>query len=379
MKKLLKMLSLTMLLILSIGCQRKELEDPYQFLAHIPISIDWSESLVDVDDVAHVSIYLYPSDGGEPLTYLSADIYFNLIQVPIGEYSVLIFNDLVDNVKGVGFDGVSSYTNHSVNAVEDLSSTTSYYNRADNERLLTEHSRMASWYLDELIVDESMVEYTRSDAFEVYIEDVRSKSKSKSKSESESKSDGEGVESRSDDDVIPLPESKSEITKSTTKAIEELSNVVTQPETSVFDVRVRVYNLNASMYFKAIVKGTASGSYLSNDGKITHEGLTNIYYLEIDNQEYDDPDSGVDGYVNFTLNNFGRVATSERYYIDFCIIQKTGVLKEFVRDVTDQVVASDSAWITIDLTDELNAIMLDEYTGGGFSVDGWDDDEVVYL
>ncbi len=370
---------LVLLLTLALqSCQRQELEDPYQYLAYIPISMDWSNSLLDLDEVGNVSIYFYPSGGGEPIVKTSGDLYYKLVELPVGSYRVLIFNDLINNIKGVEFNNHTSYDDFRVNFIEDTTTTPTYYQMEEQDALATEHSRVAAWYLDELVVDATMVEYTRSEEFEEYIAQVRSKSESKSAAVTK-----EGSSSSDDEEPLVLPTSKSaEITKSATKALEDLSNVVPDPETTILSVKVRVENLNNAQYIETTIKGTAAGTYLGSDAAHTVDEQTLVYDMVVTNREYDDPSYGVDGYVNFSLNTFGRVDDDEEYTIYFYVVLQNGELLEFERDVTEQFITSEGGTIEINLGDEDDTEMgieLPEYSEAGFDVSGWDDSVDVYL
>ncbi|MFI3281783.1 MAG: DUF5119 domain-containing protein [Rikenellaceae bacterium] len=363
----------------TFACVRQELEDPYQYLAHIPIGIDWSESLLDMDQVGNVSIYFYPKDGSARIEKLSDDLYYNLVELPIGEYSVLIFNDLINNVSGVSFNNASTCDQFSVNLMQTDPSTPTFYDLATGEVLAGAHSRMASWYLDEFIVDDSMVEYTRSTDFDEYIATVRSKSSKSNQSDSkgdEGDDEAQGGESSKSDES----DSKSDDeTKSTSKAIEEISNVVPQPVTSIVNVTVRVENLNNTQTFETLLRGTANGSLLAANTNIAVEGQTHLYHTIVANRSYDDPDNGIDGTVTFSHNTFGREPTDESYSITFEILLQSGKLCEFERDVTDQVVSQDGKIIEIDLTGDDELITLPEYSEAGFNVGDWDNDVQVYL
>lgn len=353
-----------------ISCQRKELEEPYQYLAYIPVSIDWDESLLELESVANVSIYFYPTDGSAIVKKLSDDIYFNVVELPVGEYRVLIFNDLVNNVSGLSYNNESSYDEFSVHITEGDSSTPYYYDLTDDEVLVTAHSRMATWTMDEFIVDDAMIEYTRSNDFDEYIELVRTKSKSRS---------ADADIDEDSDEIISLPDSKSTlVTKSMTSSLEDLSSVITQPLTTVLNIRVRVLNLNNAMTFETIMKGTANGAYFTQGENIVTD-KTHLYHMIVTDREYDDPAYGIDGYVNFSHNTFGRVPDNEKYIITFHITVQSGELYEFERDITDLVRAYDGGTIDIDLTLGDDIISLPSISEPGFNVNDWGDDVVIYL
>ncbi len=378
MSKMIARISALIIATTLLSCNRQELVDPYKYLAYIPVSTDWSDSQLDMSEVGNVSIYFYPTGGGEPVIKISNNLNFNLVELPVGEYSVLIFNDMVDNIKGVNFSNESSYDNFSVGTIEEgVTLPTFYAIDSSVERLATQHSRVASWSMDEFTVDETMIEYTRSTEFDSYIAEVRSRSESRGDYTS-SKSDSEGASTR-----VELPESKSvEVTKAMTKSLEELSNVEVAPLTTIVNISVRVINLNNAMTIETVLKGTASGSYFTQEQNISDDGRSQLYFLEVSDREYDDPTNGIDGYINFSHNTFGRVAEDEEYTLFFDITTQTGDVVTFERDITDAILTNieENCTIEIDLEVENDGVItLDPYEEAGFSVDGWEDDVTLYL
>ncbi len=373
------LISLAIAAAIALSCQRKEIEPSSLFYAHIPISLDWSNSLLDLSDVGNVSIYFYPVDGGDPVVNFSSDLYYKLVELPIGEYNVLVFNDLVYNIKGVDFDSPTSYDDFTVSYVEN-NIMPNFYDMAADEVLSTEHSRVASWSYEGFGVDISMVEYTRSTEFESYIEEVRSKSISRRSATSSSDGSSSDAVLVEEDYTIELPVTKTTLTKSATRALEEFSNVVPEPVTTILDFRVRVLNLNNAAVFETSVRGMTKGAYLSSREKFAKDDNPLIYNTTVTNREYDDPDYGIDGYVNFSLNTFGRVQSDdENYSISFRVILHTGEMASYERDITDQMISGSGGTIDIDLTDSETLISLTEYSEPGFGVTGWGDDVIINL
>lgn len=376
MKKYLVCMLTAVMLMLVVSCHRQKLEEPYMYLSHIPVSIDWDESLLDMKQVGNVSLYFYPKNGGEPIVKVSDDLYYNLIELPIGEYSVLIFNDMINNVVGVSYLDEKVYDNFSVNMREKVNHVPGFYEPASEEVFVTPHSRMAGWSLGELVVDESLVEYTRSEEFKDYIAAVKSRAETR-RASSKGSPDLSGEDTKAT--RIPMPECSVEITKASEEALEELSNISMQPRTTVIQYRVRVVNLNSAMTFKVFMKGSATGVSLAHDENIPADDTRNVYDLTVANREYDNPDKGIDGYVNFSLNTFGREPRDEKYELSFRVVLQTGELKEFERDITEQMKSQDGHVININLSTDDELLTLPEYTKAGFNVNGWGDDITIYL
>ncbi len=371
---------ITTIAILSVSsCHRQELEDPNLFLAHIPVSIDWTESLLSMKQVGNVSLYFYPKGGGEPIVKVSDNLYYNLIELPIGEYSVLVFNDMVNNVVGVSYQDDAAFDRFSVNMIQTKNYVPGFYEIGANEVIVTPHSRMGGWCLDKLIVDESVVRYTRSEAFKGYIMKLKSRA---SAMMAAVKLDSNVSGSNKEDISVkaPIPPFSNDITKASLEALNDLSDVVIQPKTTVIDYRVRVENLNSAMQIKVYMKGNAKGTYLAKGDNISADKPSrNVYELMVANREYDNPDKGIDGYINFNLTTFGREPMDEKYELSFVVVLQTGEIKTYERDITNQMVLESGKKIKIELIDKDNLLTLPVSSDAGFNVDGWGDDIIVNL
>ncbi len=366
MKKYITSLLSTILLLFASACHRQELDEPNLFMAHVPIVIDWSESLLNMKRVGNVSLYFYPKDGGEPVVKVSDDLYYNIVQLPIGEYSVLVFNDMIYNVAGMSYLNEESYNHFSVNRVKHGSFEPGFYELCPNEFIVTPHNRMASWRMDHFMVDHSLVQYTRSPAFKGYVAQVRERAATKAPASSV--------------DRIPMPDWSAHITKTSVEELTKLSSIVIQPQTTVINYRVRVKNLNNAMQFKVYMKGSATGTYLAQDVNISSgKDSRNVYDMLVANREYDNPNKGIDGYVNFSLNTFGREDVEEKYELHFIVVLQSGEIKKFDRDITDQMMLDDDRIIKIELVEEHNLLTLPANSEAGFNVDGWGDDIIIYL
>lgn len=385
MRQMRKYLFMLCTIAASISCERQELEDPYQYLAHIPININWEESLMDLDLVGNVSIYFYPDDGGAPIVKLSDNIYYNMVKLPMGRYSILIFNDLADNIKGIKIFDIDRYTTGNANIIKGDPTTPRYYELADNEVLATPHGRVASWHMDSFVVDEELIKYTRSYEFEKFIAQVKSRA---------------GFSKATDNTVISMPAIAKDIDDEQTKSLEELTNVMMQPETTIVNVRVRIENLNNAMIIETILRGTANGAMLTTDESIVVANERPIYHQIVKNRTYDDPKNGIDGYIHYTHNTFGRVEDDEQYILIFKIILQTGAMSEYEIDVTDDFISANGRTVNIEIGDFDNPdkpldpdkpvipddpdekpkdpIVLPPFSSAGFNVGDWNN-ETVYL
>lgn len=359
----------TALLVWASGCQRQEIESPDLFLAYIPISIDWSESNMPDGYVANVTSYFYPKSGGSPYKQISGDIGLVVMELPIGEYSVLIINDVVGNVGGVEYSDENSFSDFRVEAIESGDSSGIYYTPDDDDNLITEHDRVSSWSLDSFEVTIDMVEYTRSDEFSRVLAEVRSGVSLSSALL--------GTRSSEGSDVV------------TTKALETFLNIQPQPVTSVVNLNIKINNIDNAQKIQGVFKGTASGVYLSSREESTHKGGTNVYpftVTSVTTESTRSDDTSTTGYASYSLNTMGRSVDvdsgDESYELQLDVILNTGVLKSYVIDVTDDMLNSETTVngeLEVNITDDDEAIDLPVATEEGFGVSGWESTENLIL
>lgn len=158
-------------LLMMMGCERRPLEDQPSNTALIPVKIDWSLAELNPDDdpgdnVYSASVWLFANDGNHPFAGKSYREY-NLItprggdiEVPVGSYSVIIFNNAIaDYSTKVGFRGTEEYA------------TFEYYIRpysaekataSMEQEIVNEPDILAAWSVDRFVVTPEMVGYTRS-------------------------------------------------------------------------------------------------------------------------------------------------------------------------------------------------------------------------
>ncbi len=374
MRALTRYIAALLAIATTLSCVRQELEESSQFLAYVPVTIDWDESNLEstgVDRIANVSILFYPKDGSSPVTTISDNLTYNLVTLPIGEYSVLIYNDIYNNIRNITFDNTSSFDEISTRITEDYDTSPLYYTSDEPETLALDHGRVAWYHLEDFTVDKTMVEYTRSQDFGDYI--VATKS---------IYSRGDGTITKS---VMPTETSTLSTvdTKSVTKSLESLLDLKPQPKTSTVTIVIRVENLNNAVYngaiysFGATTRGFAHGSYFTKDDDFQLSDDKLIYYNAITDYTFDE--NGVDGYVSYSFNCFGR-SPEDEYSISLQVIELSGELFEADIDITQLVVdAEDLSNIYIDLSSDSEKVTLPEYEEVGFNVKGWGDSETVYL
>lgn len=169
MKRIYTIILLALVAAIS-SCERRPLVDELHETALIPVSIDWSEALLDPDndpngDVYSASVWLFPQPDsryqGKPLEFKLNNPRGGEIEVPVGKYAVLVFNNTVmDFSENVGFRGTDKYETFEYYALPDTRA--SRYSKSGYDNLILEPDIIAAWNLDEFEVTPDMVTLTRS-------------------------------------------------------------------------------------------------------------------------------------------------------------------------------------------------------------------------
>lgn len=305
-------------------CKYDELSDH----SSIKASVDWSESNIDPTNIHNLSIYAYPEGGDAPYLKVSGDVESATINLLDGFYSLLIFNDVVEDIAGLKFENSDSYDEFLAKIVETTLPTTAYYSMASDEVLATTHGQLATWHMDQLevIVDTEVCPYCG----ELHNEQI-------------------------------------------------LIDVVPTPTTTICSFRVYVDNLNNAQTIQGVVKGFAAGAYLLSGDRISMEDKTVIYSFSFTSATYTDEKSK-DGYVEAQIITFGKVPdASQTYELELDIILNNGELEKFTRDITDQVMEQENVKILITLESDDDKITLPDGDGTGFGVEAWGEKEAILL
>lgn len=370
MKRFKSYMIIALSLMASVGCERQVLEDSSLIYARIPITIDWSESLIAEKDIDRISIYFYPKEGGEPTKVGSDDKNFKLVSLREGTYSVFVFNELYTDMRDVfDYQQISDYTDFNILSYNDPSfdPKNSFFEPAPNHVIRKKHQQFAVWSLDEFEVTQQMVDYTRTLAFENIIEEIRSKSRNML-----------GVVTKSD--VVNDPS-----TKEITDALSVFNPVKPQPLTTINNIKVEIDNINNAQLIELVLLGSSDGGVLSTRDRINLSGKDNVY-IDMRRTPYDsnfitmDEGSEVNGLVHHRMITFGvdpHAPEGTKYELQMNIILNSGKLEQFVWDVTS-LLTQDRYSIDLDFTDS-NKITLPESKGEGFHVDSWGDDHTVDL
>ncbi len=266
----LSLLTIVLLGVSVASCERRPLEEPGYRTALIPVSILWEDAGLDPDndpahDVYSASVWLFAKDGS-PLfgdkpyrEYRLVNPSEGEIEVPVGEYSVLIFNNTVsDFSSNVAFRGTDSYETFEYYAFPN---TRSSYMRSEGKSLILEPDILAAWHLDTFEVTSGMITRTRT----------------------------RGNDLRADDPV------------------RSLLDVRPQLLTPRVHVIAHVHNLAAAASASAALLGMGSSVLLAT-GRTQAPAST--YVFSMNNRQLEEPDL-MHGTVEAQFNSFGPLQTSD--------------------------------------------------------------------
>lgn len=347
MKQLLPLIIIVVLL----GCKRREMsEESYVLTALIPINIDWSEAKLDPDndpqdDVYSASAWFYSQDDDSQdviikrLTNPSGDT----IELPVGTYSVLIFNNTINDFANIEFRGTDSFDSFEAYSSSDTQSI--FYSKADGTSTSVKPDILATWSITDFEVSQEMVTVSRNGGYSAMA------------------------------------------TRSTEENLAKLSDVKPQLVVDTASVTVHVQGLNNASSATGVHTGLSSSVYMAS-GTTSDNQTSHTFTLS--NRTYYD-DSSSDGTVSASYRSFGRHSQtdtlSHSLQIDFTLNDSSShPTQEF--DVSDQVNSSSSrlqlsTTVGLEDSDSDHTIVLPDVSidGDGFNIglDDWDTEVDVPL
>ncbi len=364
-------------MIITASCQRQEIYNPEYLLAYIPITIDWSSSLVDESQINNVSVYFYPVDGSEPTIAYCTEPSFTTVSLYKGEYNILIHNEMFGNITGVDCADNNSFEGYKMSIQQDNSANYDmFYTATSEEQLIKECEQVAVWSYRNFTVSDDMIEYTRSDSFDDFLTTARSKG-----STIPTESLLTFYQSYLYDDSLDA-QTKAD-TKTVTKSLEELLGVTPTPLTTTFEVNLEIDNLNNIQYIEGVISGFVDGATLYNKEK-SSTSSSNYTYFTMSDYTYNDG-STTDGVLTYEFTNMGhRGYASEKYYINLNIVLHSGELVNEIIDITDQLVGYEQdEVVTINIgysfDNDTPTIVLPSNIGTGFGVGEWGEAQNVDL
>ncbi len=303
-------------------------EDQVSNSATIRFAIDWTQANIVLSEVSNLSIYAYAEDLGSPYVKISGNIDTAYINLPSGVYSLLIFNDAVEDILGVSFTGSDSFGDFYAQSTTRTSTSDLYYSTSESEVFASKMGRLASWSLEGFEVTSEMI-------------------------------------------------SCSICEDSNKLVIDTLINATPSAITRQCEVSVTIENLNNAQIVQATLIGFASGAYVASGETILDSEQSILYSVDLNSYSYSNESDGV---VEGETTIFGlSTDTSTTYQVVIDIILGSGELSSFTRDVTEQMVEQSGSTIYIDLSSDDDKIVLPESSGTGFGVDGWGNNQQIEL
>lgn len=264
------------------SCSRRSLEEEYADTALIPVSIDWSISGVPFAKMHRASVWLFPVNGAAPLEYrLESDLSYREIAVPVGVYSVLIFNETIEDNdwNGITFTGTKRYDTFAAMSIADA--VRGFYVRSDGLPLILNPDPIAGWSLDRFEVTSAMVIRTRDIAGD-----------------------------RSSSYRVALEHE-----------VPALTGVQPLPRFERVCITAYVTNLSSSMQTTGTLDGMSDGVYMAS-GELIPSAAAHAFILN--GRVYDA--NGLDGTTTRTFNIFGRLPGStirHAMFLDFLLTDGT--------------------------------------------------------
>jgi len=347
-----------------VCCTRRPLEnEDVPAVARIPVHIDWSRSglnpsnlsntasLPEADQVHRVSIRFYPTDGSAPFDrYLEQNVVDGVIDVPIGSYKVIVFNETIDDTPwwsgAITFTDADNYDKFTAHAVpNDPAQWTKdfpFVHPGPNERVIIgpDPRKLASWSLSDFEVTPNMVLVTNGRA--------------------------------------PVARNSPTRTSAYTAYETSMSNALMS-----IVMRRLTYNVTVTAHMKNLVSSQTNYCYVSGfatevnmaSALTSHTPATKLFLLN--GRRYDA--NMKDGTTTHGFLSFGRTPAPELYTVAMDVLYVSGVLyrpdpamglPELKWDVSDQV---DMNNIDLDFNIDINIDIALEYVAGGIAVDDWND------
>ncbi|MFI3282277.1 MAG: DUF5119 domain-containing protein [Rikenellaceae bacterium] len=325
------------ILLCFAGCCRRPLVDEVcngsssLSTALIPVAVDWSisgitpsDNTYDDDYVHRVSLRFFPHDGTAVFDrYLESSIYEGSIELPVGVYSVVVFNESIYDTYWEGvfnFVNVDDYDNFMAELVDE------------DEEYSTEAYKLASWSIDEFEVTESMVSVSRAQTSRTILSSYES------------------------------------------EMLSTLEGIVLQPLTCYINVTATIENLVSAQNVYCEVSGFSSSVYMASGDSHTDQTQ---HAMELTSRSYTDDENTHGSITQKRLVLTKSTHDAAEFKLKFEILLTDGTQHspdeplEF--DVAHQVTryATDD----YDLSAEFS---LPEVTGG-IDVEGWGDDEIITI
>ena len=336
----------TLLSLIIISCDRRPLEDEFAETALIPVKIDWSKSGIAVTQpdgnglVHRVSLRFFPTNGAHPFDrYLETNVIEGEIEIPVGKYNVVVFNESVHDVyweDAIYFSDVENYNTFAANIVPTDAANYPLYTPLYGEQFIVEPYRLASWNLDNFEITREMITYSRS----------RNRSSS-----------------------------------ARAEGCDKLTCIVMRPLTYNVNVVAKVENLCSAQQIQTAMRGFSSKVYMAS---AQTEQTPVTYIFNLNGRTWDNPANPVHGTTRKSFLSFGRLPQPSQYWINLDMLFTTGELyspeQPLLYNVSEQVNNSGDAVgidVNININIDINLNISLPYVEGGIHVGEWDDEEII--
>lgn len=315
------------------SCEPRQFEEITYGPATIPVKIDWSESGIPVsqpvgeDYVHRVSIRFFPKDGSEAFDrYLEGNVSEGSIEVPIGKYAVIAFNESVSDPywsNSITFSDVNDYSNFSATIVPDDISLYPIYETIPGENIVVEPHKLASWSLDDLEITEDMAENS-----------------------------------------CRIPES-SMITTA-------LTHIKMRKLTYNVNVLAEVENLRSAQLIQGAIRGFSNKVYMAS-GVTAEAPSTHVFTFN--GRKWTD-DTQTNGTTEKNFSSFGLVpSTNGQYFLPMNVQFVTGEVYKPSTPLLYDVSSQANSYAKSDVKIRVKLAL--PYKEGGIDVDEWEDEEHI--
>lgn len=128
-------LAVAILSLAATSCDHKAICLMHPHAAPMKINVDWSD-FMEKKTPSGMTVIVYPHDGGAPISTKSNTISHVLVNLPMGHYNTIVFNQSETEFGSLEFRNLNSYQNAEVTTVQ---APTKWYTTKDqNERIVHE-------------------------------------------------------------------------------------------------------------------------------------------------------------------------------------------------------------------------------------------------
>lgn len=321
---------LATILLAATSCTHKELCLMHPHSAPMRINVDWSE-FIEKETPSGMTVIVYPQDGGAPIITRSNTISHVMVNLPVGIYNSIVFNQSETEFGTVQFRNLGNYEQAEVVAVQ---APTKWYTTKDkDERIVHEPEWLGTDNHENAEVTPQMIEQSTQD----FIQSTR-----------------------------------------TTKSGIDLIHHKTENLIHTINVTVHIKNIYNLRSARAALEGIAEGYKLGagkrSTNKVTH--LMENWNLIVDPQ---DPTQGT---IKAQLLCFGlphghKASPQENIFNLSLLLVDNKTILDYKFEVGHDFEEDDTAHLTlhleIDLGDPLPDVKPEGGEGGGFdaSVSDW--------